>query len=209
MMLTFRAAIAARERRRNIPEPTLALWLGVAGIALVAGGLIGWTVEKAIIESLGMIGWVRSLTLVAVAMAAPLLAAAALASGVPAPGFAVILARAGDRPRDLLVLALGAVLIVTAVVALEVALGLVFDPRYRDFPFTALTAAAVPFLVLSAARARQARRGVAESVMAATLAASAVYVAVNESLANWQALCFAAALVALAVSLLRLPAEPD
>jgi glucan 1,3-beta-glucosidase len=208
--LTFGAAIAARQRRLNPREPTLALWLGVAGIALVAGALIGWTGEKAIIESLGLVGWVRSLTLVAAAIAAPLLAAAALASGVAVPGFATILARAGDRPRDALALALGGVAIVTAVVALEGALGLVFDPRYRDFPFTALTGAAVPFLVLSVAPPRHnARRGVAETVMAAALAASAVYVVVNESLANWQALWFAAALAALAVSLLRLPAAPD
>ena len=33
--------------------------------------------------------------------------------------------------------------------AILTALGLVFDPRYRDFPFAPLTAAGVPFLVHS------------------------------------------------------------
>jgi hypothetical protein len=179
-------------------------------VALVSGVLIGWTIEKAIIESLGILGWIRSLTLAAVAIAAPLLTAGAASSGTAVPSFARVLARAEDRPRDPLTLALGAVLIATAMMALEAALGLVFDPRYRDFPFTALTAAAVPYLVLAFVQPRgNGRLGVAETVMAATLGASAVYIVLNEGLANWQALWLAAALAALAVSLLRLRAEPN
>jgi len=43
----------------------------------------------------------------------------------------------------------GATLVATMLLAFVVALGLVFDPRYRDFPFAPLTAAVVPFLVPS------------------------------------------------------------
>ena len=41
----------------------------------------------------------------------------------------------------------GVILAITMLLAFVIALGLVFDPRYRDFPFAPLTAAIVPFLV--------------------------------------------------------------
>ena len=44
---------------------------------------------------------------------------------------------------------LGLVLAVTTVIGAETALGLAFDPRYKDFPFAALTMAVVPFAMLS------------------------------------------------------------
>jgi len=44
--------------------------------------------------------------------------------------------------------------------------------------------------------------------MAATLAATAIYVVFNESFANWQALWFAAGLIALALTLLQARAAP-
>jgi len=43
----------------------------------------------------------------------------------------------------------------------------------------------------------------AEKAMAVTLAVSAVYIVGNESFANWQALWFAAALLALALTLVQ------
>ena len=39
---------------------------------------------------------------------------------------------------------LGITLIVTTVIAAQIALSLVFDARWRDFPFAALTMAVVP-----------------------------------------------------------------
>ena len=66
-------------------------------------------------------------------------------------------------------------------VSVEAALGLVFDPRYRDIPFAPLTAAAVPFLVLLASTPRPTgSRAIAETVAAAVLALSAVYIVFNE-----------------------------
>ncbi len=53
-------------------------------------------------------------------------------------------AAASDATR--LTLVLGAVLIALVLLAVQAALGLVFDPRYRDFPFAPMTAAAIPLL---------------------------------------------------------------
>ena len=95
-----------------------------------------------------------------------LLTAAAVTSGKSIPTFAQVLARAPDRLRDPLRFALGAVLVVTGVLALERALVLTFDPRYIDFSFAPLTAAALPYLVLAFARGSVGVRGAAEVVMA-------------------------------------------
>jgi glucan 1,3-beta-glucosidase len=178
-------------------------------MALAPGILAGWAVENALIESLGIGGWFRSLAVVVACIAAPLLTAAALQSDAAIPGFAQVLARVSDRLRQPLPLALGAVLILISVLALESALGLVFDPRYRDFLFAPLTAATIPYLVLAFMRPPpMGARGAAEVVLAAALAICAVYIALNEGFANWQALWFCAALLALALTLLRLRAAP-
>ena len=47
-------------------------------------------------------------------------------------------------------------MIATLLLAIVTALGLVFDPRYRDFPFAPLTAVAVPFLTHSLVMPRPA-----------------------------------------------------
>jgi glucan 1,3-beta-glucosidase len=182
--------------------------MAVAAIALAPGILIGWAFENALLESFGLGGWLRSIAIVAVALAAPLLAAAAVASDISVASFAQVLARKPDRLRDPFRFALGVVLVVLGVLAVERALGLAFDPRYRDFGFAPLTAAVVPYLVLTLLRAPAGARGAAETAMAAVLALCAVYIAVNESLANWQALWCSAALFALAITLLRWRAAP-
>jgi glucan 1,3-beta-glucosidase len=198
VVLTFAAAWAAARRELNSRE-----WLAVAAIALAPGILVGWAVENAPVESFGLGGWFRSLAIVAVALAAPLVTAAAVASGVFTPTFARVLARAPDRLRDPLRFALGAILILLGVLATERALGLAFDPRYRDFGFAPLTAAVAPYLVLAFLRPSVGVRGAAEVAMAGALAICAVYIAINESVANWQALWCSGALLALALTLLR------
>ena len=115
-----------------------------------------------------------------------------------------------QRPRPPLALVLGVLLIVLAVLALQAALGLVFDPRYRDFPFAPLTGGAFPFLLLmcgvTAASAEPDARAVGRQPRLPRRRCSVfppLYIVFNESLANWQALWFCAGLVALAVTLLR------
>ena len=86
--------------------------------------------------------------------------------------------------------------------AFVVALGLVFDPRYRDFPFAPLTAAVVPFLMHKLVVARpKGSRSVAETAGAAVLALSVCYIVFNEGFANWQSLWTCAALAGLAINL--------
>jgi hypothetical protein len=101
--------------------------------------------------------------------------------------------------------------LITAVLATETALGLVFDPRYRDFQFAALTMAVVPFLLLTALnRPLGGTRPIAESAFAGTLALSAVYIGFNEGPANWQSLwtCGLYLLFALTLSRARVGQSP-
>ncbi len=200
--LVFGAAYTAR-RRGSVERP--AAWLGVAAIALGAGTLVGWTIENAVLESLGLAGWMRSAALAAVGVAAPVAGAAALIRGVATPGFAAVLG--SHRTTDPLERLLGLVFIVVCVVAVQAALGFVFNPRYRDFPFAPLTAAVLPFLALLLNR-RDGERHTAEYVTAALLVLAAAYIALNESVGNWQALWFCAVLAVLALTLTRVRGAP-
>ena len=197
--LIFAAAYAARRKR----DPQPALWLAVGAIALGGGIPIGWAIENVPLESLGLGGWLRSLALCAVAIASPLVFGAAVMRGTPMPALTRILGPKNERSRDALTLAMGAVTIATLLLAVQVALALVFDPRYKDFPFAPLTAAIVPMLVVSFALPRHGRRGLAELAGALILVLSAGYIVPNESLANWQSLWLCATLAALALTLVR------
>jgi glucan 1,3-beta-glucosidase len=198
----FAAAwIAAGGAAGKIP---LALWLAVALIALVGGILFGWAIENAMIESLGLGGAMRGAALGLLAGAVPLAGSALLVRGDRLPGFARLIGARDERPADPLLRAAGWLLILLTLVAIESALGLVFDPRYRDFPFVALTAAGVPFLVCRLLVPKgEGSRGVAETAAAWTLGLSAIFVMFNEGRANWQALWLAAAFFALAFTLAR------
>jgi hypothetical protein len=100
--------------------------------------------------------------------------------------------------------AVGVALIACLLLSLVVALGLVFDPRYRDFPGAPLTAAALPFLLHSLMMPRPAgSRGVAECAGAGLLVLSVIYIVPDEGLANWQSLWLCGALLAFAFSLAR------
>jgi glucan 1,3-beta-glucosidase len=99
---------------------------------------------------------------------------------------------------------LAALLAATLVAAMHVALGLVFDPRYKDFPFAALAGPVIALVVLAFASARGTRKpGAAELAAAALLAGSALFVIANEGIANWQAASLAALFLLLALTSLR------
>jgi len=199
-LLVFGAAYAAR--RDASPPP--ARWLAVTANAIAGGALIGWSIANVPVESLGAGGWLRSLAFVAVALLAPPSLSAAVMRGTPVARFSRLLGPAAERSRDPLELLVGAILIATTLLALLAALGLVFDPRYRDFSFAPLTAASVPFYMHSAMMPRPiGRHGAAEWAGAGVLALAVPYIVLNESLANWQSLWLCAALLALALSLAR------
>jgi hypothetical protein len=130
-------------------------------------------------------------------------------SGIKVPSFATMLGRRARVPNNPIAFALGGMIIILVVLAVQAALGLVFNPRYRDFPFTALTGATIPFVVLMTAwPTRRDVRANAETVAAAVLVLCAITIALSETFANWQALWLCAGLVALAVSLLPGRAAP-
>ena len=201
-------AIASRQRAAGAGEIGLGAWAGIALNAAVAGMLLGWTVENLPIESLGAAGWLRGISFGVLAIAAPVVGAAAMAGAISAPEFARMIGHKADRVRDPLVLAAGDILMMVTVMALQSALGLSFDPRYRDFPFAPLTAAVFPFVLLSFRCPVAGRRALAEALAAVLLALCAVFIIWNETIANWQALWFSAALALLALSLLRARVAP-
>jgi exo-beta-1,3-glucanase (GH17 family) len=205
-VLSFAAAFAAG-RRRDIP---VSLWLAVTANALAGGLLIGWAVENVGLESLGVGLWVRSLTLVAAAILTPIVASAAVTTQKRMPPLSAVLSVATLRKSDRLTAALGLMLVVAIVLSLQVALGLVFDPRYKDFPFAPLTAAVVPLFVHGMSVARTpGSRGAAETAAAVLLALSVIYIVPNETFANWQSLWLCAVFAVLALTLSRVRGAPD
>jgi len=99
---------------------------------------------------------------------------------------------------------LGLVLAVTTLIAAQTALGFVFDPRYRDFPFASLTMAVVPFAALMLLnRPKEGVRPIAESAFAGLLVVAAIFTGINEGNQNWQSMWTCAIYLLLAVTLWR------
>jgi hypothetical protein len=120
------------------------------------------------------------------------------------PALAEILGRRETRPKNPIAVAAGLIFAAVIIAAIHAALGMVFDPRYRDFPDAALTAAIVPVVLLIwFGPHATGRRPLAETVAAVALTVSAVYIGFNETVANWQAMWLAAVLILLAFTLTR------
>ena len=197
--LTFAGAFVGGGQKRVSAR----MWAMVAALAFLPAVLFGWTLETVPVESFNLGSWLRSLAFAATAAAAPIACAAAYAAGRGVPAFSSLIGRRGGL-RDALHWLVGGALVALMLLSLEAALGLVFDPRYRDIPFAPLSAGVVPFLVLSVLTLRPTGdRASAESVAAVVLAAAAVYVVFNEGFANWQAVWFCIGLIGLAFTLTR------
>jgi glucan 1,3-beta-glucosidase len=197
--LIFAAALWGRRR-----DVSPARWAAVAAIGLAGGSMIGWAVELVPYESLGVGGWLRSGALVALATLTPVVLAVVLMRGERLPSFAEIFAGSNGEAISRTQWIAGLLIAATTVIAVQVALGLVFDPRYKDFPFAPLTAAIVPIaLAALLCRGGDLGPGLAERLFAATLALSAVYIVFNESVANWQSVWLCLLLLLLLLSLVR------
>jgi hypothetical protein len=122
-------------------------------------------------------------------------------SGRPMPTFLDLFGPSDGSRLSPLNYLLGGTLLVTALIGSETALGFVFDPRYRDFPYAALTMSVVPLSMLMLNRPQTGVRPIAEAVFAALLAMASVYVFFNEGRDNWQSLWTCAMYVLLAVTL--------
>lgn len=186
------------------------LWWQIAALSFLPSVLFGWTIETIPVESFGVGGWTRSLALAAIAAVSPVVCAMACAAQQPRPSFSALLRRRGGSPPSGLSLTVGFAFIAVFLLAMECALGLCFDPRYRDIPFASLCAAVVPYLVLLFSSRRQVSpRASAELAGGCVLAAAAVYIVFNESFANWQAVWFCADLLCLALILALARDAPD
>src|SRR5882757_221311 len=98
------------------------------------------------------------------AIASPVICANALMSGRALQTFLELIGPRETRTLSFATMALGLVLIVTTLIATKTALGLVFDPRWRDFPFASLTMAVVPFWTLTLLnRPKSGTRPIAET----------------------------------------------
>jgi exo-beta-1,3-glucanase (GH17 family) len=203
-VFVFAAAMSVRTK-----DTPLSFWFAVSANAFVGGALVGWTIENIRLESLGVGGWLRSLALAAVAIAAPVVLSVAIICSTPVPAFFRIFGPKEYRMQNRLALFASVTLAVTMLLAFVIALALVFDPRYRDFPFAPLTAAVVPFVMHHIMVARpKGSRPAAEAAAAAVLALSVGYILFNEGFANWQSLWLCLTLAALSFSLARVRDVP-
>ena len=185
-VLVFGAATLTLRRRPWTPR--LSSWIAVAICAATGGILLGIAADKMFYEGYGFGGWLQWGALFAAGIASPLLCAQALMSGRALPTFLELLGPREGRNRSALAWLLGIALIVTALIGAETALGFVFDPRYKDFPYAALTMAVVPFATLVLNRPQDGVRPIAEATFAGLLALSAIYIGCNEGRDNWQSL---------------------
>jgi exo-beta-1,3-glucanase (GH17 family) len=201
----FGAALVRRWRRPSMPG--LASWVSVAISATVGGILLGVSVEKTFYESYGLHGFlVQTLLLIAGVVAPPLCSIAQMSQRAP-PKLLELVGWRAARVRSLPAIIMGGTLAITTLIAAETALGLVLDPRWRDFPFASLTMAVVPFctLVLLNGCRDKDLQPLAESMFAGLFAAAAPCILLREGLENWQALWTCAAYLLLGATLWPAP----
>jgi exo-beta-1,3-glucanase (GH17 family) len=195
-------AVAWLTLRRRPWTPRLASWIAVGISATTAGTLLGVAADKMLYESYGLGGWLLWGSLLAAGIASPLLGAQALMSGRGLPTFLELLGPPDYRGQSWMAAVLGLILAVTTLIGADTAVGFVFDPRYKDFPFAALTMAVVPFAALTLLnRPKEGARPIAETVFAGLLATAALYTGFNEGSDNWQALWTCAVYFLLAATL--------
>ena len=197
--IIFASALASAGGKPALPH----LWPRIALFSFFPAVLFGWTLERIPIDSFSVGTWLRSTAFAATAAVAPAACAAAIAAGRAQPSFAALI---GSRrgTRDALGIVLSGSLIALTLLSIETALVLVFDPRYRDLPFAPQSAGVIAFLALALFTPRPAgKRAAAETLAAAIIAVCAVYVTINETVANWQALWLCAGFIGLAFILSR------
>jgi exo-beta-1,3-glucanase (GH17 family) len=191
--------------QRRLPSPPrLASWIAVAISATVSGILLGVSADKMLHESYGIGGWLLQGALLAAGIAAPLLSGHESMMGRALPAFHELLMPAEGRNQHFTTRILGFILIVTTLIATQTALSLVFDARWRDFPFAALTMAVVPFWTVGFPNPlKSGAQPLAETVFAGLFGAAALYIIFNEGPSNWQSLWTGAAYLVLGVTLWR------
>jgi glucan 1,3-beta-glucosidase len=172
-------------------------WLSMAVLAAVSGMALGGIAEAASYEIQDPVSAARSVLLGLLALGMPLLAANLRMRAIP-PRPLGNLGPTTPGHRTARWFSLGIAL--AGVLATFVVLGLVFDPRYRDFPIA-------PFFVIAAAAVCAPRRAGdmattrAERIFGWTIGLGALLIVAREGIENVQALMLVAALLILARNL--------
>lgn len=181
-------------------------WSAVAGIAFFAGLMIGRLLASVPVESLGVGGWIRGAALVGLALLVPAACAVAVGRRTRLITLTLALNSEATPGAPFFDRCLALVLAAVIVLAAQIGFGLVFDPRYKDFQFAGLTPiiTAFAFYAVVAGPGRVTEGRQAEAIAAGLFLAAGLYVPLNETLANWQALWTGSLFVVLALTLWRL-----
>jgi exo-beta-1,3-glucanase (GH17 family) len=194
--------------RRN-PEPIG--WgksFAIAAIAATSGLVFGSAALGLPMEPPELGDRLRSAGMLALSLLVPIVAGVAVARSVNFEGLAVALNASLRRRSGGLGFILACLFAATLVAAIHVALGLVFDPRYKDFQLALLSGPVVALAILALLnKPLRAATGIAERVAAALLVGSGAFIIVNEGIANWQALWFGSLLLTLALTTALRPAS--
>ncbi len=199
------AGISARRlHARGEPAPSTSVWFCVSAVALAGGVTLGSTLAAMPLESLGWVGWTRNTAFLLLSLAVTLLAPAFLVRGTALRSPAIALDFRNQRGESARAIAVSALLALALLAVGEASFELVFDPRYKDFPVNALTPVVIA-LALLAVRRRPDGSGVGmtERIGFWGLLAAGVYIPLNETLQNWQALWFGLICLALSFTLWR------
>lgn len=173
--------------------------------AALSGILNGLTIEILQQGASGTAGLARALVL-GTSLVAGVIGSVALVRGVAIPRLFEMMSLGALRRMTLAEALVGGLLMATIVGSLQAAICLAIDPRYLEFPFTAVTAAVVPLLSVVLRRSQGLTRvGLAECVSAVLLVCCSIVILWNEGINNWQAQWLVAAFAGLVVILVRGP----
>ena len=201
--LVFATAWLAR-RKDDTSEDGWRRDLAIAAIALGAGLVFGWAVLGLPMEPPEPGDRLRSAGMIVLSLLVPMAAAGAVARSAPLGSLAVALNAPLRQGLSAWSLLLAILFAATLVAAIHVALGLVFDPRYKDFQLALLSGPVVALAIVALVKEPTAPLpGIAEWVAAGVLVGSALFVVFNEGIANWQALWFGGLLLVLALTAYR------
>ena len=175
--------------------------LFIAAIALASGLVFGWAVLGLPMEPPEPGDRMRSAGMIVLSLLVPMVAAGAVARSAPLGSLAVALNAPLRHGLSAWSVLLAVLFAATLVAAIHVALGLVFDPRYKDFQLALLSGPVAALAVVALAKEPATPlAGIAEWVAAGVLAGLALFVIFNEGIANWQALWFGGLLLLLALT---------
>ena len=169
----------------------------IALVALSSGMLGGLVIEKLILETLHLKDWIFGLGRVAVVFAVGFVVAVAIVRERPCPTVSSVSA---GLEGDIWQKTLGVLYVAVCFLAIQAALALIFDSRYRDFPAATLTMGVIPYLALMFFR-RGPSIAAGERGLAFAMILCAGWVIYTEEIANWQAVWFAFTLGGVALLL--------